>query len=428
MFRCHSLLATKTGGWNNIRMAMETVVGLAIATGRTLVLPPQKKMYLLAKGHGKQKTHFDFDDFFPMKQMAEENDALEMITMKEFLEAEAMAGHLKDKETGKTSFPPNNRTDWNEISQNEYDELREWLRTVAMVPMWRPGQCLASFPSKGNHKSIEELAAMQAAIHKEGHNSEIYKGNPVPVDSGPLDRMKENLAGREDLCIYNETMQDELVVHFACYHKMKLRLLVHFYAFLFMEDWREDLWMKRFMRDHMRYNDEIQCAAARVVKAMRQIARKSDPTGNPNGDYHSFHVRRGDFQFKQTRIEAEEIYKNTKEELMPNSTIFIATDERDKKFFEPLKKHYNVWFLDDFNDALKDVNSNYFGMIDQLVASRGQIFFGCWFSTFTGFITRIRGYRSVKDKLPGYEQGVLRSTLYYAVASRKFEMTQYTPM
>jgi len=35
------------GGWNNIRMAMETVVGLAIATGRTLVLPPQKKMYLV---------------------------------------------------------------------------------------------------------------------------------------------------------------------------------------------------------------------------------------------------------------------------------------------------------------------------------------------------------------------------------------------
>ena len=81
-------------------------MGLAVATGRTLVLPPSKKMYLLGKGDNKQKKHFDFDDFFPMKQMAEENAALEMITMKEFLEREAMAGNLLNKQTGKVSYPP----------------------------------------------------------------------------------------------------------------------------------------------------------------------------------------------------------------------------------------------------------------------------------------------------------------------------------
>jgi hypothetical protein len=145
------------GGWNNIRMAMETVVGLAIGTGRTLVLPPQKKMYLLGKGHGKQKTHFGFEDFFPMKQMAEENSALDMITMKEFLETEAMTGNLIDMETGKVSFPPDNRTDWNEMGQNEYDVLREWLRTVALVPLWRPGKCLATFPANGDQVQPIEL-------------------------------------------------------------------------------------------------------------------------------------------------------------------------------------------------------------------------------------------------------------------------------
>jgi len=35
------------GGWNNIRMAMETILVLAHAMGRTLVLPPEQKMYLL---------------------------------------------------------------------------------------------------------------------------------------------------------------------------------------------------------------------------------------------------------------------------------------------------------------------------------------------------------------------------------------------
>ena len=33
------------GGWNNIRMSMETVLVMAVATGRVLVLPPSQKMY-----------------------------------------------------------------------------------------------------------------------------------------------------------------------------------------------------------------------------------------------------------------------------------------------------------------------------------------------------------------------------------------------
>jgi hypothetical protein len=61
-------------------------------------------------------------------------------------------------------------------------------------------------------------------------------------------------------------------------------------------------------------------------------------------------------------------------------------------------------------------------MIDQLVSSHGRIFFGCWFNTSTGYINRIRGYHSVKDKLPGYKSGELPTTSYYATIDRKFEM------
>lgn len=37
------------GGWNNVRMSMESVLAMSVAMGRTLVLPPKQGMYLLDK-------------------------------------------------------------------------------------------------------------------------------------------------------------------------------------------------------------------------------------------------------------------------------------------------------------------------------------------------------------------------------------------
>ena len=154
--------------------------------------------------------------------------------------------------------------------------------------------------------------------------------------------------------MYNEEEQKESILHFQMNHKEHLRLLVHFYAFLFFEDWREDLWMKRFVRDHIRYKDEIQCAAGRIVEKIRK--RVLVQTNGKSTEFDTFHVRRGDFQFKDTRIEIDEIIANTKEYLTVGSTIFIATDERKKEFFEPMKKLYDLLFLDDFTEELGDVN------------------------------------------------------------------------
>lgn len=134
------------------------------------------------------------------------------------------------------------------------------------------------------------------------------------------------------------------------------------------------------MRDHMRYIDEMQCAAARIVSAIRKRAREHNKK-NLAGDFDTFHIRRGDFQYKDTRISADEIYKNVKDILTEGATVYIATDERDLTFFAPLRTHYNLLFMDDFRPQLRGVNKNYFGMIDQLVASRGRYFFGCWHST-----------------------------------------------
>jgi hypothetical protein len=312
-------------------------------------------------------------------------------------------------------FPPGNRTDWDGIEQGDYDRLRGYLRNVTYTPIWKPSQCLPAFPQSGDHKDV---AVLQDLISKA---KDPPDGQPVPVDSTDvLARLEETLAKRKKLCVYDEELQTAPGLHFQMNHKEKL--------LLFFEDWKEDLWMKRFIRDHVRYIDEIQCAAARLVAAVRDHARKRDPKNNPNGVFDSFHLRRGDFQFKTTRISAEEIYANSKDELTPNTTIFIATDERDKSFFDPLREHYDLLFLDDFKDELEGVNTNYYGMIDQLVSSRGRVFFGCWFSTFTGYITRLRGYHSQNEKAPGYEQGILPTTFYYATLDKKFKLQTYSPL
>ena len=84
-----------------------------------------------------------------------------------------------------------------------------------------------------------------------------------------------------------------------------------------------------------------------------------------------------------------------------NELLYIATDDKNKSSFNPFKKRFpTLRFLDDYFElaGLSSLNPNYLGMIDQLVCTRGNIFVGTWFSTFTGYITRMRGYMGKEDK------------------------------
>ena len=56
-----------------------------------------------------------------------EHSGIDIITMEEYLNREAMTGKLRHKKTGKVMFPPNNRTDWN--GENHFpQELKDYLR------------------------------------------------------------------------------------------------------------------------------------------------------------------------------------------------------------------------------------------------------------------------------------------------------------
>lgn len=52
-----------------------------------------------------------------------------------------------------------------------------------------------------------------------------------------------------------------------------------------------------------------------------------------------------------------------------------------------------------------------YGLVDTLVASRGTMFAGTWFSSFSGYIVRLRGYF-----------GMSKFSTYYSWLERKYFM------
>lgn len=114
------------------------------------------------------------------------------------------------------------------------------------------------------------------------------------------------------------------------------------------------------------------CLAARVVAALRARARQD--LSNVNGDYDAIHVRRTDFQsqFPDTDISASDLLTQLQKTVKSGSTLFIATDEHNQTFFKDIQAVYDVRYLGDFSSEIASINPNYFGLVEQIVASRSR--------------------------------------------------------
>lgn len=119
--------------------------------------------------------------------------------------------------------------------------------------------------------------------------------------------------------------------------------------------------------------------------------------------YYAIHIRRNDFQYKDLFISCEQILENIKQEIPFGSKLYIATDHRDKSFFEPLEKVYKV---DYYDTLLPQVNlyesfdKNWIPIIEQLICTRAIKFIGNSHSTLSSYIYRMRGYmKDIPNKL-----------------------------
>ena len=198
---------------------------------------------------------------------------------------------------------------------------------------------------------------------------------------------REKFSSKRKAIYYNSFMQNTPLIHFISLPEKGYRLLTHFYTFLHFEDPFMERYYRRFVRDYIHYVNEIFCYGASIVKTMMEVS---------DGRYAAFHIRRGELQYKEVKLPAADILKNNEKSIPSDIKVaYVATDERNKSFFEPFHKRFEkVYYLDDFFAKLKlaDVNPNFLGMIDQVACTQGKVFVGTWFSTFTGYITRLRGY------------------------------------
>jgi hypothetical protein len=364
--------APDRGGWNNVRMSMEIIFVIAAATGRTLVLPPKEPMYLMH--HDKENRHRGFADFFPISK-PQFQGRVKVISFAEFLEIAEDDPDLvpSSMELGDKVRAAADHCDLRNNSPANCNPVFEYLEEVGYSPKFSAlHTCLIFDVDKYNGKEITKE-------HEE---------------------FVETICGtKRDPHFWNANeMNSHKLIHFRASDK-EYRLLTHFYNMIHFTEPSIDHYFKRFVRDFLHYHDAIYCAAGKIVHSLRVEGQargfKADTEGT--GAYSALHVRRGDLQYKKVKISAAEWYNNTKEVWQPGEILYIATDERDKSFFDDIAKHHDLRFLDDYWDlaGLGSLDPNYMGMIDTIVASRGRAFAGTWFSTFSGYINRLRGYHGI---------------------------------
>ena len=381
------------GGWNNIRMSMEIIFVIAASTGRTLVLPPKAPFYLLGMGEEHARS---FGSFYDMSKSGFKNE-FEVISMEEFFEREVFSKQNNDEQKQSLNF----------LTDEEVQQFKE--TKIHEMCLYRTG---ANNHCENLFKHLRKAGyqpPLESSVNCFIFDQDVYNGQAITHD---LKEHASRFCGKERTPIYyNQTMHQPQLIHWdgsqVDARTGGHRLLNHFYSFLFFTDPVVDNHYKRFVRDFLHYKESLYCAAGKIVHAL-----------NNKGPWSSLHVRRGDLQYKEVKIPAHEWYENLKDIWDEGETLFIATDERNKTFFDPIREHHNVRFLDDYWDVgnLDDLDPYYLGMVDTIIASHGRTFAGTWFSTFTGYINRMRGYLgySMKDSWYGWlpRKEILREYKY----------------
>lgn len=111
------------------------------------------------------------------------------------------------------------------------------------------------------------------------------------------------------------------------------------------------------------------------------------------GPYNAVHVRRNDFlDARKDDLKSVSNKKNLLQMLKiffdPSLPLYISTDERDISFFDEVSEEYEIFFYDDFEYELTELDH---AVIEQVICSQAEHFYGTYLSTYTSRINIMRG-------------------------------------
>ena len=201
---------------------------------------------------------------------------------------------------------------------------------------------------------------------------------------------------------YTDKQRNSKWIHFPACDKgdpgtdNRYRYLGQVSTFVWFKDTQQDNELRRVMRDHIHLLPELFEYASHIISKLGLFK------------YAALHVRRNELQYKNSFISAEKTLQHVKPLIKPNEIIYISTDETDANFFKVIENEYdNVYQWKHFfkiknspvyiGDDIK-IPKKYEGCVEMIVCGAARIFFGTDTSTFTAYITRLRGYINSPDK------------------------------
>jgi hypothetical protein len=221
-------------------------------------------------------------------------------------------------------------------------------------------------------------------------NTTVFCSPAIPASGSPvLAKLLNYATGRSVFELTNSAAQHTTI-------NIKNPMLEHFYTFIFFLDQKKAREYRRLVRDYVKVKPTI-------IRLGTDIARKL-------GYFNAVHVRRTDFirLYPDQNIPARSLLNNIKKYIIPGTRLYISTDEPNHEFFNIFSRYYQIFFLSNVIDGARTkIPKASVACLEQIICSLAQVFVGTRLSTFSGYITRLRGYRNVSNKeiyfTDGYE-------------------------
>jgi hypothetical protein len=326
---------TWQGGFNNERMSLELAYFTCLLTRRVLVMPPAYPLYLLDASR--------LEDYFDATALRE--GGVEVISFNEFLEQHL---RLAPGERPAEQFIHHGHAIWTTLSQHP---------RVTYLPEYSPA---------GDDK---------------GQFCWVYPTLPPATDDAELARIRR-------WCLANARLRsivdDDKLMRSEIVFVPTRKLFDHYYSHYYFRD---------------------AAVGRQALAAVRQAVHLVEPAFRHAADvlrrlppaFNAIHVRRNDFQYDDIRhVPVATVINNTRAALPPTEPLYIATDEKDPAFLSEWRALYTPERVHslaaNMSDVLAAAPKHWYGIIEMIVASQARLFIGSRLSTFSGYITRLRGY------------------------------------